>query len=235
MIEPEIQSLVAQIAREGEGACAAFDADGTVWSGDIGEDFLRELAAHRRLLHPPPGDPYAVYERLFWSDAPRAFAYCVEVMRGLSVADVERWSDDLFQARFLPRIFPGVRHVLAMLREARVRVLLVSASNAVTVRRAAIGLGLDPADVLAVEGETDGQGRFTGRVLEPVTAGEGKVVALRQRLGAAAPAIAFGNSLFDREMLSFARHAVMVCPSGSEGPASELARSRGWPIHRVAP
>lgn len=233
-LEPDVLRRVEEVAALGPRASAAFDADGTVWAGDIGEDLLRELALHRRLLHPPPGDPYALYEHFFHTDPARAFAYCVEVMQGLAVADVERWSDELYRARFEARVFPGVRAILGRLREAGVRIWLVSASNAVTVRRAALGLGLDPALVLAVEGAVDAAGRYRGEVVPPVTCGHGKVEALRSRL-AEPPAIAFGNSLFDREMLEHAERAVMVAPRGQEGAAVLLARSQAWPIHRVEP
>lgn len=233
-LEPDVLRAVEEVARLGPRAAAAFDADGTVWAGDIGEDLLRELALHRRLLHAPPGDPYARYEHLFHSDPARAFAYCVEVMKGLAIADVERWSDELYRARFEARVFPGVRAVLARLRAAGVQIWVVSASNAVTLRRAALGLGLEPEKVLAVEGAVDEAGRYRGEVLGPVTCGAGKVEALRAHLRAP-PEIAFGNSLLDLEMLEHARRAVVVAPQGQEGAAVGLARSRGWPVHRVEP
>jgi phosphatidylglycerophosphatase C len=232
-LEPEVLATVEQVAALGASAAAAFDADGTVWSGDIGEDLLRELALHQRLIDPPPGDPYAVYEGLFAKDPPRAFAYCMEVMRGLEVSDVERLSDELIRTRFAARVFPSVRSALDLLREAGVAIYLVSASNAVTIRRAAIHLSLRPELALAVEGAVDERGQLTGQVLPPVTCGAGKVAALRPRLGGRKLALAFGNSLFDREMLELAEKAVIVAPRGVETPAVALASQRGWPVHRV--
>lgn len=235
LLEPEIRKAVEDVAARGPSAAAAFDADGTLWSGDIGEELLRELALHRRLIHPPPGDPFGVYERLFQHEPRRAFAFCVEVMRGLSVADVERWSDELYEARFSSRVFPSMKTIVEMLRRAGVRVFLVSASSAVSVRRAASALGLDPSLVLAVEGSVDGHGLFAGAVVPPVTCSEGKMEALRGRLGSEKPAIAFGNSVFDREMLAGAERAVLVAPRTSDRPVVVLAEAQGWLIHRVDP
>lgn len=231
-LEPEVQALVDQVVALGPRATAAFDADGTIWSGDLGEEFLADLAQRRLLLDPPPGDTYARYEQLFATDPPRAFAFCVEVMKGLRVDEVERWSDAFFRDRFAARVFPGVRQALDRLRAAGVEVFLVSASNAITIRRAAAALGVDPSMVLAIEGAVDGQGRLTGQVLPPLTCGQGKVEAIQAKAKNSL-ALAFGNSVFDREMLAHAQRAVMVAPNGSEGPAVGLARSQGWSIHRV--
>ena len=55
----------------GPHATACFDADGTIWRGDVGEDFLRELIAKERLIAPPPGDLYAQYEAMVPVDAVR--------------------------------------------------------------------------------------------------------------------------------------------------------------------
>jgi phosphatidylglycerophosphatase C len=232
-IEPEILSVVEEVARQGSLAAAAFDADGTVWTGDFGEELLRDLAARGRLIGQPPGDPHAIYERLFVEDPPRAFAYCVEVMRGLKVSDVERWSDDLYDSHFAARVFPSVRKMIDLLRKAGVAVYLVSASTAVTIRRAAMRLGLDPALALAVEGRIDSQARYSGEVIAPVTTGQGKVEALKGRLGQRRLSLAVGNSLFDREMLELAQRAVVVAPRGVDNSAVALAAQRGWPVHRV--
>lgn len=232
VLEAEIEAAAHQVAKLGSVATVAFDADGTLWSGDIGEDFLRELQVKKRLVAPARPDTYAHYEGLFASDPPAAFAFCVQSMKGLRVEDVERWSLELFESRYRSRIFPGMRKLLDLFQSAAVGVSLVSASNAVTVRTAARALGLDPKLVLAVEGAVDGQGRLTGEVIPPVTCSAGKVEAIRKQLGRPL-ALACGNSLFDREMLEYAQRAVMVAPEGSEGPAVSLARSRNWMIHRV--
>ncbi|MGC4113672.1 MAG: haloacid dehalogenase-like hydrolase [Myxococcales bacterium] len=232
LLEPEIESLAQEIASLGAQALVAFDADGTLWSGDIGEDLLRVLATQKRLLDPPFADPYAHYEDLFASDPPAAFAYCVQAMKGLKVEDVEGWSLELFESKYRPRLFPGMQWLLEHFQSAGVVVSLVSASNAITVRAAAKALGVDSKLVLAVEGRVDASGRLTGEVLPPVTCSGGKVEAIRQKLGRA-PALACGNSLFDREMLEFAQRAVMVAPEGSEGPAVALAKARGWLLHRT--
>jgi phosphoserine phosphatase len=166
-LEPGIESLALEVAGRGARATVAFDADGTLWSGDIGEDLLRWLEATGRLPEPVQTGAYARYEDLFASDPPAAFAFCVQAMKGLKVEDVERWSAELFEASFRARVFPGMLRLLEVFRRAGAAIALVSASNAITVRAAAKAMGLEPGLVLAVEGRVDPQGRLTGRWCRP--------------------------------------------------------------------
>lgn len=234
-LEPDVRSAVEEVLRLGPDADAAFDADGTIWHGDVGEEFLRELQALGRLIEPPAGDLYAEYERLLALEPARAFAFCVEVMRGLHEEDVLAWSRELFTRVFARRVIPGMRRILDALRHSGARIWIVSASSLWSVRAGAEMLGLDPSRVLAVCCPTDGQGRLTGEVSDPITCLQGKVDALSLALGPRRPAIAFGNSLLDREMLEQAHRAVVVAPVGETNDAVELACARGWPLHRVTP
>jgi HAD superfamily phosphoserine phosphatase-like hydrolase len=232
-LEPEVRRAVNEVLALRSGATAVFDADGTIWSGDVGEDFLRELIAQNRLIDPPPGDLYERYERLVPQDGARAFSLCVEWMRGLLLEDVERWSSELFAQRFVARVFPAMRGVLSAFRDAGVEVFLVSASNVWSVRAGAPHVFADPSRVLAVACPLDDRGRLTGDVLPPVTCSQGKVQAIRRVLGERRPSIAFGNSLFDREMLEHAERAVLVAPRDHQNPATRLALGKGWAVHRV--
>jgi HAD superfamily phosphoserine phosphatase-like hydrolase len=232
LLEPPVRERVDAARALGPGTAAVFDADGTVWAGDLGEEVLQALQARGRLPHAPP-DAFRRYEALLATDPAAAFAFCVEALREVEVSEVERAAREVFFARLAPRIFPGVRAAIRVLREAGAEVLLVSASAAATLRAVAPEIGLEASAVLAVEGVVDPCGRFTGEVVPPVTCSAGKVEAIRARLGARRPALAFGNSLFDREMLLLAERAVLVAPRGSEGPAVGLAKASGWPIHRV--
>ncbi len=241
-LEPEVARGVEEVAALGPAGVAAFDADGTIWRGDLGEDFLRDLFHRGRLLDPPPGDAFDHYERLFQSSPADAFAFCVAVMRGLPVSDVERFTDEFWDEWASGRVFPGMRAVLDHLLAGGTRILLVSASPAVSIRRAALKLGLPEDSVLGVEGRVTGGSdpRLTGEVILPITCAEGKVEALRRRLGDRPVSIAFGNSLLDEAMLTHAQRAVMVAPAAKRrqpigadhGPAIALAITKGWVVHR---
>ena len=67
-------ALVSRL--EGPPGLAAFDADGTLWDGDLGEAVLLDLIAARR-LRDPPRDPWAEYLALFERGPAEAFAYAL--------------------------------------------------------------------------------------------------------------------------------------------------------------
>ena len=50
MLPPAVARLVDTITREHAGQSVVFDADGTLWRGDVGEDFLRYAVRHREII-----------------------------------------------------------------------------------------------------------------------------------------------------------------------------------------
>src|SRR5205085_1848485 len=91
---PDFRKAIASQVKEPGRKLACFDADGTLWSEDIGEAFFRWLAAGELL--PPLGkgrDPFEVYaeyeERVARSRAD-GFSWAVQCMAGLAETDVRR-------------------------------------------------------------------------------------------------------------------------------------------------
>jgi len=222
MLPPAVARLVDTITREHAGQSVVFDADGTLWRGDVGEDFLR-YAIHRRLFEAS----YERYEALLTQSPARAYAYCVEVMGALPLAELESHCASFFTARFHGRIFGFVRPLLARLSAAGCPVWICSASPRWIVVPGALALGIPAARVIGVTCEVK-DGKLTGEVEQPVPVGPGKVSWL-QRLSLT-PALAVGNGDFDLEMLEFARHALVVSPPDSQNQLVLGALARGWPI-----
>jgi HAD superfamily phosphoserine phosphatase-like hydrolase len=226
------QALSAALDEPGAGKLACFDADGTLWSEDIGEAFFRWLAAGALL---PPLDPardpfdvYAEYEARVHVSRAAGFAWAVQCMAGLVETDVRRWCRQMAVA--WPNYRPAMIGLVAGLAEAGCEVWLVSASNVWIVEASAPLVGVDPARVLGLRVAVE-DGRLTERVVPPVTCNAGKVEAIRARLGRT-PDIAVGDSLGDLEMLESARVPLVV--GRADKPGAELVRiaaERGWATH----
>lgn len=231
MLPAPVQQVVdALVAEGGQGRAVVFDADGTLWRGDVGEDLLR-LLGQRRLLGPKSDGVYARYEEVLGSDHAAAYAFAVEVLAGFDEAELQRLCDDFFAARYLGRVFRFVRPLLARLTTAGFVPWICSASPRWAVLPGARALGVDPAHVIGVTCDVDA-GRLTGHVTQPVTCGPGKVAWLTRH--GVRPAAAFGNGELDLDMLEFAQRAVVVAPL--DGPDNALVaegRRRGWPILRA--
>ena len=218
-------------ALDGPPGLAAFDADGTLWHGDVGEALLLELIAEGRLLDPPPGDLFAEYARRVEVDARDGFAFAVRLMAGLAVDEISQRAERIFATRFQSQLFAPV---VALARELTAKgweLWIVSASNRWSVEPGARRLGIPAGRIAAVELGVVG-GRLNAEIATPLPTLEGKPELLRLRAGRG-PELAFGNSLLDVPLLEAARLAVAVGPRGGETALLREAGRRGWPRLRV--
>lgn len=217
-----VAALVDRVVNQHAGQPVVFDADGTLWRGDVGEDFLR-WALHEQLF----SGSYDTYERLLSESAARAYAYCVEVMAEHPEQLVAERCADFFTRRFTGRIFSFVRPLLARLAAANCPVWICSASPRWNVLPGALALGIPADQVIGVTCPAP-DGRLSGKVDQPVPVGPGKVTWLERH--GVKPALAVGNGDFDLDMLAFAKHALVVSPPDSHNGLVAEAQRRGWPI-----
>jgi phosphoserine phosphatase len=222
MLPLPVSSLIERVTKEHAGQSVVFDADGTLWRGDVGEDFLR-FAIHRRLFDAS----YERYEELLAESPARAYAYCVEVMRGQPEASLREHCAAFFTERFHGRIFSFVRPLLKRLEQAGCPVWICSASPKWIVLPGALALGIPEARVIGVTCEVR-DGVLTGAVELPVPVGPGKVHWLKRF--EVSPALGVGNGDFDVDMLEFATHGLVISPPDSRNQLVMGAEARGWPI-----
>lgn len=243
----QIQSAEAIIARIEEAhrihadGVVAFDGDGTLWSGDVGEDFFHALVAHKDFrpsaiaqmkedareygIH-DEGDGAAVATRLYADYLAGLFPEqrICELMTWCC-AEWSRAEVDAFASKVLDggeklrsRLHPEAHRVLDYARAAKLDVFLVSASPRAIVEVAARFVGIDVANVVAAtplyeSGKSDpDEDRMVAKVHRPIPYGPGKVSALRERIGTRALYAAFGDNAFDVQLLSEAFIPVAVRP-----------------------
>ncbi|MBX7100453.1 MAG: haloacid dehalogenase-like hydrolase [Myxococcaceae bacterium] len=229
---PAVRALLAPLLDgRARGKAAVFDADGTLWRGDVGEELLRHLAARGAL--PSLAEPRAAfheYERRHAVDPVEAYAFNAQVLAGLSEAQLEEDCAALVKQRFEGRIFRFTRPWLEALSGAGLEVWICSASPIWVVEAGAALLGIPKARCLGARCAVDA-GVVTARLEGPVPAGDGKVTWLERR--GLRPALAVGNGELDEPMLRFAERAIVVAPHGDEGNGLvRAAVSKGWPIQR---
>ncbi|MBI3183918.1 MAG: haloacid dehalogenase-like hydrolase [Myxococcales bacterium] len=227
---PAARKTVSEV-RALAGGCVALDADGTLWRGDVGEDFLRYLAAEDQLpRHRGSRGVYEEYERRVSRSPAEGYAFAVEVMADFEEAALSRVCGDFFRRRFLGRFFAFARPLVDELSAAGLEVWIVSASPRWVVAPGGQELGIPAERVIGVDCGID-RGRLTGQVFEPIPCGEGKVTLLEGR--GRRPALAVGNGELDLPMLSYAERALVIAPYGEERNALvREAERRGWAIQR---
>lgn len=207
---------------------AVFDCDGTLWSGDAGEGFFSwsmKQGIVRKEAEVRIRARYADYKA---GKVPEE-VMCGEMVtlyRGLREEDIQRATDEYFGMGIAPGIFPEMRELVRNLRKAGTDVWAVSSSNQWIIRSAMRLFDIPPDRILAAEAAVE-DGAILDRLIR-IPSGPGKPEALREMLSSA-PDCAFGNSVFDREMLAMAKHPFAINPSSK---LKEIALASGWKIYQ---
>jgi len=217
---------------------AAFDLDGTLYTGHITVGLSRHHLQHR--VKRVPLLLYMASHLAMW---PLWRVGLVSELAGRQawIRDmawlVRGWTEAQAQTAFqwvatqyvLPRVRPDVLQRLEEHQAAGHRVLLVSGTLAPMLQAIGRAVGVEETvgTVPLIE-----NGRYTGATLPPTCQGPGKPALLEEHLGSAAPALwersyAYGDSFTDLELLQRVGHPVTVYP---DPQLAAHARDHGWEI-----
>jgi len=209
---------------------AVFDCDGTLWAVDAGEGFF-EWEIQQGLLPREVAEParrrYQDYKQGKVDEATMC-GELVTIHRGLREADIEQAARRFFAEQVAATIFPEMMQLARVLAQRGCQLWAVSSTNLWVVREGTRRFGIEPARVLAVAAQIEGE-MVTDRLLR-VPTGEGKAAAVRELVGPRVD-VAFGNTIFDLAMLELARQPFAVNPNPD---LEEIARQRNWHIFRPA-
>jgi phosphoserine phosphatase len=207
---------------------AAFDCDGTLWSGDAGEGFF-SWELQRGLVDQTVADwirsRYADYKAGKVAEE----VMCGEMVtmhRGMQETVVQQACDEYFAPNILPNIFPEMRELVRRLHASRCEVWAVSSSNQWVIRSGMRHFGISQNRILAAEVAIE-NGTITDRLIR-VPSGPGKPEALRSVLQST-PDCAFGNAIWDREMLAMSKHPFAINPNPN---LKEIALAHGWTVYQ---
>ena len=211
---------------------ATFDCDGTLWSIDAGEGFFaweleqslvsKEIASWAR-------PRYADYK----AGRVAEDVMCGEMVtmhRGLRDEVVQQACDTYFPQGIAPGIFPEMRELVERLRASGCDVWAVSSSCQWVIRSAMRYFGIPQNRILAAEAAVE-NGIITDQLIR-VPSGPGKVEAIRSVLQSSPnpkPDCAFGNAIWDREMLALSKHPFAVNPNPN---LKEIALAKGWTVYQ---
>ena len=227
---PKAADFVASVLRLQPGI-AAFDCDGTLWTGDAGEGFF-DWELNQGLLP----DETVSWARTRYADYKSGKVdeetMCGEMVtlhRGLSEDVVQRAAGQYFDSQIAGQIFPEMSDLVQRLRESGCDIWAVSSTNEWVIRAAMKHFGISETRILAANVQVE-QGIITDRLVR-IPTGEGKPRAIREVVQGDLDA-AFGNSRWDIAMLEIARHAFAVNPNAD---LERLARERRWTIYFPGP
>jgi phosphoserine phosphatase len=206
---------------------AAFDCDGTLWSGDAGENFF-QWEIKRGVVSPDVARAmlarYAEYKAGKVSEE----GMCGEMVTmhaGIPESRMMDAATEFMETSFPGRVFEEMKQLVHRLHERGCEVWAVSSSNEWVIRVGMNLFGIEADRILAAKVELD-HGVVTDRLVR-IPSGPGKTKSLEEVVKKQIDA-AFGNSKWDTEMLAHASHAFAVNPNPD---LEATARQRGWTIY----
>jgi HAD superfamily hydrolase (TIGR01490 family) len=212
---------------------ALFDMDRTLVRRDTASLYVRYLRARG-------GATWRDSARVLWwlsqyslgvLDAPRVAARVLRSLAGTDETVLAARCDDWFRREVEVHVSDAGRRAVAEHRTRGEVVAIITGTNAYAARPLARHLGI--AHVVASELEVGPDGRFTGRLVEPLCYGPGKVAraaALGAELGfRVEEATFYSDSYTDLPLLAAVRTAVIVNP---DLRLRTEARRRGWRIEQ---
>jgi phosphoserine phosphatase len=207
---------------------AAFDCDGTLWSGDAGERFfdweLRQGGVVAASLDGPLRARYAAYKR-GEVDETTMCGEMVTMHCGVPEMQLMEASYRFFEQFYEGQVFAEMRELVRRLHENGCEIWAVSSTNEWVIRAAMKHFGIPETRVLAAKVEIE-SGLASDRLVR-VPSGTGKPEALREVVEKEIDA-AFGNSRWDADMLAMAKHSFAVNPNAD---LEITARERGWTVY----
>jgi phosphoserine phosphatase len=210
-----------------EPQLAVFDCDGTLWSGDAGEQFFAWEQADELVSDEVARSMQARYADYKAGNVAEEIM-CGEMVtmhKGMIEADVQRAATRFFDLTFGDNIFPEMRELVRRLQGQGCDVWAVSSTNEWVIRAGMRHFGIARDHILAAAVAIEDR-KVTDRLVR-VPSGDGKPKAIREAVKRD-PDAAFGNSRWDIDMLAIAQHPFAVNPNAD---LEEAARQRGWNIY----
>lgn len=228
-----VWSRIAPHAKDALGPVVASDGDGTLWSGDVGEDLFHAFIERGRVCEPGLSAlrrealEHAVSDAGTGTDVARRIDEAYEQGRfpeermfeimawcfaGWTRAEATAFARETVErAGVKGRLHPEALRLLDRARQAGLEVVLVSASPLAVVEAAGALAGFDADHVVAARCRYEGD-IVQAEVERPIPYAGGKVANLRARIGDRPLLAALGDNAFDVEMLASARVGVAVRP-----------------------
>jgi phosphoserine phosphatase len=217
----------------------AFDADGTLWDTDLGENFFQHQIDNNQVSL--PADPWGNYYDLkkINNDPSSAYVWLAQINKNQKLVDVQGWAQTAFDSILPKPIFSEQKKLIDLLLKNDVQIYIVTASIKWAVEPGARALGLTADNVIGVETVVT-NGIITDTQVAPITYRAGKVEALLKKTNNIKPFLSSGNSIGDYELLQCATDIKLAVSAASrddklfksENELLTLATENNWWRHR---
>lgn len=234
----QLNETLAELKKNQTSLVALFDADGTLWDTDLGENLFHYTIDNR--LVELPQNPWEHYLDLKKKNGdPRdAYLWLAQIYKGQTLEQVRKWADQALQSLQPFPIFDDQRKLIDLLKRHQVTIKIITASISWAVQPGARSLGLQDTDVIGVETRVH-DGIVTDEKSGVITYRGGKVEGYKAHY-THTPFLAVGNSEGDVELLEYSSHLRLAVSAAnredklykSEFQLQEIAKNKNWHFHR---
>lgn len=234
----QLNETLTELKKNQSPLVAVFDADGTLWDTDLGENLFHYTIDNRLVELPPnPWDHYLELKKKN-SDPRDAYLWLAQIYNGQTLEQVRTWSDEALKSLQPFPIFDEQRKLIEILKNNHVLIKIITASITWAVEPGARALGLENSAVIGVETHVK-NGIITDQRNGVITYRAGKVDGYKQK-NATIPFLASGNSEGDVELLEFSSHLKLAVSAAnredrlykSEFQLQQIAKEKNWHFHR---
>jgi phosphoserine phosphatase len=231
-VEELLERLASELAHA-DKQLLAFDADGTLWAGDVGVDVLKlavdedRLRAEAQPALTQLAETYGVaasasaagtaknlFDAYLDGRVPErevcgAMTWCYA---GFTREELWALADEAFAREGLAeRLRTELMPIFEFARRHALELAVVSASPELIVQRAVMHWNISPENVVGARSEL-ARDRIVARLAEPVPYAQDKPLTLARRMPDYRLLASFGDSKFDLELLRAAKIGVAVHP-----------------------
>ncbi len=218
---------------------ATFDADGTLWDTDLGENFFHYQIDHKLVDLPAQAWNHYLELKKKNNDPREAYLWLAQINQGQTLKQVRDWSQAAFDEIQPVPLFSEQKKLIDLFLQNQVQVYIVTASVSWAVESGARALGLSSENVIGIQTLVQNE-VITNQPILPITYRQGKADALLQKTNGIQPFFASGNTLGDAELLQAATHIRLAVSAASrddklfqsENELMKLAEKNNWFSHR---
>lgn len=234
----KIKNTTQELKQNGQSLVAAFDADGTLWDTDLGENFFQYTIDQRLVPLPQSAWNHYLDMKKINNDPRAAYLWLAQIYKGQNLSQVRQWAEEALQSIQPLAVFPEQKELIDFLKSEGVKIHIITASIKWAVEPGAKFLGLSEDNVIGVETDVRDQ-IITDQQKGIITYKNGKVQALQQLVGTK-PFIAAGNSEGDLDLLESATHLKLAVSAANrddklfrtEYNLQQIAAEKNWLYHR---
>ncbi|MBE8221828.1 MAG: haloacid dehalogenase-like hydrolase [Bdellovibrionales bacterium] len=235
----EIKKKIDAALVEVKNPVAVFDADGTLWSVDVGFGFFYYQVQQKLLPNLTKKDEarhQAEYDNL--KTRHKALLWLAQINKGVPLTTLHQWARDYVKSITPIPFIPEQIELINYLQEKKVKVFVVTASVKWIVEVAVECLNIPPEQCIGAKTEVH-DGIITDIQSGEVTWGDQKLVELLKQTNGVNPLLASGNSMGDLALLKNASAVSVVISKASladttaenlqsESKLLSIAKDKDW-------